>query len=104
MLPGIKSYATCIKFNPFLYKKTVSENFDPERPPLLDLPYKVIFAVGTGDQVIIYSSESVYPLAVIGNIHYASINDMTWIITSETNQKLLVASSDGYCSFISFDI
>ncbi len=50
MLPGIKSYATCIRFNPYLYKSTVDlKNIDPEKPPLLDLPYKVIFAVGTTD-------------------------------------------------------
>jgi chromatin assembly factor 1 subunit B len=79
MLPGIKSYATCIKFSPYLYKKQVTNNFNPERPPLLDLPYRLVFAVATVDQVLIYSTECVYPLAVVGNIHYASINDMTWI-------------------------
>ena len=77
---------------------------NPERPALLDLPYKIIFAIGSGEQVIVYSTESVYPLAVLGNLHYASINDLSWIVTSDTNVKLLVASSDGYCSFISFEI
>ena len=47
MLPGIKSYATCIKFNPYLYcKQRVST---PESPALLDLPYRLVFAVGTVD-------------------------------------------------------
>ena len=45
MLPGLKSYATCIKFNPFLYKKTA----DPGKVPLLDVPYRMIFAVATID-------------------------------------------------------
>ena len=38
-------------------------------------------------------------MAIIGNIHYVSINDMAW----EGNRKLIVCSSDGYCSIITFD-
>jgi hypothetical protein len=38
-------------------------------------------------------------LAVVGNIHLASINDMVW----DGNKKLIVGSSDGFCSIISFD-
>lgn len=41
---------------------------------------------------------------MIGNIHFASINDMAWVVQSDTRVKLISASSDGYCSFISFDI
>lgn len=95
MLPGIKSYATCIKFSPYLYK--LKGNATSERPPLLDLPYRMIFAVGTNDQVLIYSTECVYPLAVIGNTHYATINDLAW---DSSGRKLLCASSDGYISLI----
>jgi hypothetical protein len=43
-------------------------------------------------------------LAVVGNIHYATINDLTWIGngTSNGGEVLLGAcSSDGYCSFMS---
>jgi chromatin assembly factor 1 subunit B len=97
MLPGIKSYATCIRFNPYIYKK--KNNSTPEKPALLDLPYRLVFAVATVEQVLIYSTESIFPIAVIGNIHLASINDMAW----DGNRKLLVASSDGYISFVTFD-
>ena len=48
---------------------------------------------------MIYTSECVYPLAVVGNTHYASINDFAWDYAS---RKLLVGSSDGYISVISF--
>ena len=77
MLPGITTHATCIRFNPYLYKK---ENIGKEGvlTPLIDLPYRIVFAVGTLDQVIIYTTESIYPIAVIGNIHFATINDMSW--------------------------
>lgn len=96
MLPGIKSYATCIRFAPNLYK--LRGTATAERPALLDLPYRMIFAVGTNDQVLIYSTECVYPLAVIGNTHYATINDLAWDVSG---RKLLCASSDGYISIIS---
>ena len=53
MLPGLKTYATCIKFNPYLFKKST----DPEKVPLLDLPYRMVFAVATTDQVVIYATD-----------------------------------------------
>ena len=76
MLPGIKSYATCIRFSPHLYAK--KGNTTSERPALLDLPYRMVFAVGTVEQVLIYTTECVYPLAVVGNTHFATINDFAW--------------------------
>lgn len=97
MLPGIKSYATCIRFAPHLYAKRNTST--PERPALLDLPYRVVFAIGTVEQVLIYTSECVYPLAVVGNTHYAPVNDFAWDFAQ---RKLLVGSSDGYVSIISF--
>ena len=55
MLPGMKSYATCIKFNPYLFEL-------PSAPlanttPILDLPYRMVFAVATTDQVIVYATD-----------------------------------------------
>ena len=92
MLPGIKSYATCIRFNPHLYKLSNSSNDNA----LLDLPYKMVFAVATTDQVLIYTTDKIQPLAVIGNIHYAPINDMAWA----SDGRLCAGSSDGYVSII----
>ena len=97
VLPGLKSHATCIKFNPYLFKKTLQPS--EEDPGLIELPYKVVFAVATTDQVIVYTTESIYPLAVVGNIHYANINDLAW----EGNKRLAIASSDGFCSFLTFE-
>jgi chromatin assembly factor 1 subunit B len=74
MLPGIKSYATCVRFNPYIYeKKAIAED-----QVLLDLPYRMVFAVATTDQVLVYATDSIAPLAVVGNVHYAPINDLTW--------------------------
>jgi len=98
MLPGIKSYATCIRFNPYLYQKK-NNIATPEKPALLDLPYRMVFAVGTTEQVIIYNTESIYPVAVVGNTHYAPLNDFAWDFAGT---KLLAASSDGYVSVLQF--
>lgn len=94
MLPGLKTYATCIKFNPYLYEKTS----DISKVPLLDLPYRMVFAVATTDQVIVFATDQQQPIAVIGNIHYAPINDLAWA----GNETLIACSSDGYCSIMSF--
>lgn len=53
MLPGLKTYATCVKFNPYLYKKRA----DSTKVALLDLPYRMVFAVATTDQVIVYATD-----------------------------------------------
>jgi chromatin assembly factor 1 subunit B len=49
--------------------------------------------------VLVYNTESIYPMAVIGNIHYQSINDMAW----DGNRKLVICSSDGFCSVATFE-
>ena len=83
----------------------------------------MIYAVATTDQVIIYSTDSIVPLAIAGNTHYAPINDMSWCSIpstednlNKTNQKqaghennptqltsdcrLCACSSDGYVSIM----
>jgi hypothetical protein len=53
MLPGLKSYATCIRFSQYLYKLTKpAESNDL----MLKLPYQMIFAVGTVDQILVYTT------------------------------------------------
>ena len=95
MLPGLRSYATCVKFNPYLYE--LSTTRPQGTVPLLDLPYRMVFAVATTDQVIVYATDVNVPLAVMGNIHYATINDLAWV----KSDLLVACSSDGYCSFMS---
>jgi len=97
MLPGFNTHANIIRFNPYFYRKKIVE--DQENPAMIDLPYRLVFAVSTMDQIIIYSTQSVYPLAVVGNIHHATINDFAW----NGNKRLVVCSKDGFCSVINFD-
>ena len=55
----------------------------------------MIFAVATIDQVIIYDTSSIIPMAILKSIHYDCINDLTWM----SSNILMAASSDGFCSF-----
>jgi chromatin assembly factor 1 subunit B len=50
--------------------------------------------------VIIGDTESSEPLAVIGNIHCTRLTDITW---SNDGMVILVSSTDGFCSFITFE-
>ena len=97
MLPGMKSHANCIRFCPLLLKLKELNDDDPK--PLIDLPYRMAFAIATIDHVLIYTTQCIYPLAVIKNIHYDSINDLAWV----GSKLLAVASSDGFCSFVQVD-
>lgn len=98
MLPGMKTHATCIRFCPLLLSK-IAEQSEDSPPHLVDLPYALIFAVATIDNIFVYSTQSTLPLAVVKNLHYDSINDLTWV----GHKILVVASSDGFCSFLKIE-
>lgn len=66
---------------------------------MLDIPYVIVFAISTMDNVMVYSTASLSPLAVVGNIHFALINDLVFFNTF----SLIICSSDGMCSFIFFE-
>ena len=36
---------------------------------------------------------------MVGNVHYAPINDLSW---HYSNERLVACSSDGYCSILNF--
>ncbi|XP_076297642.1 chromatin assembly factor 1, p105 subunit [Lasioglossum baleicum] len=68
--------------------------------PLITLPYRMVFAVATQHSVLIYDTQQISPIAVISNIHYTRLTDVSW----SSDGKILVASStDGYCSIIHFE-
>ena len=59
----------------------------------------MLFAVATIDSIIVYTTQSIMPIAVVKNLHYDSINDLTWV----GHKILVVASSDGFCSFLKIE-
>ncbi|CAL9731093.1 chromatin assembly factor 1 subunit p60 [Monosporozyma unispora] len=93
-LSNLKKPALIISFNSIFYKLTSqSSNF-------ISLPYKLVFAVATSNEILIYDTESVEPLAIIGNLHYTPMTDLAW---SPDGSFLMISSTDGFCSYISID-
>jgi len=93
-LPGFEKCPLVARFCPYLFVKSPSPSQE-----LIDLPYTMIFAIASMDIVAIYSTQSIYPLAVVRNIHYHSITDLAF----SGDKYLLISSSDGYCSIVRFD-
>jgi len=85
--------AVCVRFCPCLFKLDTDT-----KENLIDLPYKIVFAVATTEGVIIYSTQKMLPIYIVGNLHYATLTDLSW----KNDKCLAVSSLDGYCSFIHF--
>ncbi|KAI9725457.1 MAG: hypothetical protein M1828_003128 [Chrysothrix sp. TS-e1954] len=68
-------------------------------PPAFALPYRIVYAVATQDAVYIYDTQQSTPLCVVSNLHFATFTDVTWSMDGHT---LLMSSSDGFCSALSF--
>lgn len=64
------------------------------------LPYRSIFAVLTIDTVLIYDTYHSNPLAIIKGLHYAGLTNCSW---TSNGQNLVVSSTDGYISILSFE-
>lgn len=67
--------------------------------PAFALPYRVVYAVATQDAVHVYDTQQQKPLCVVSNLHYATFTDLSW---SSDGQTLLMTSSDGFCSALTF--
>lgn len=50
--------------------------------------------MATLDSVVLYSTDSLLPLAVLGHLHYDSITDLAW---SADGSLLAISSRDCYC-------
>lgn len=90
-------YTVCIKFSPLLFqlrKFTVDVN-----PPFVPLPYRMVFAVATKSSVFLYDTQQALPFGVISNIHYTRLTDLAW---SSDGRLLIVSSTDGFCSLVTF--
>ncbi|ANZ73920.1 BA75_00259T0 [Komagataella pastoris] len=96
-LPGLKKPAVAVRFSP------VKLDLVPGLPNegVFSLPYRMLLAVATQDSVVIYDTQQTGPLALVTNIHYAIITDLTW---SSDGKTLIVASADGFCSSVGIDV
>lgn len=96
LLPTLDKSPTCIRFCPIIFEKDQDEN--KTTPELIDLPYKMVFAIGTLDSIFIYDTQDICPKFAITNIHYQPLTDLAW----KGSSILAASSSDGYITFCIF--
>ncbi|KAI2626418.1 WD40 repeat-like protein [Xylaria nigripes] len=68
--------------------------------PIFALPYRMVYAVATQDSVLVYDTQQTTPICIVSNLHLATFTDLTW---SGDGLTLLISSSDGFCSTLSFE-
>ncbi|CAG8977040.1 hypothetical protein HYALB_00012152 [Hymenoscyphus albidus] len=78
----------------------VETNASTQGPAMaFTLPYRMVYAVATEDSVLLYDTQQQTPLCVVSNLHCATFTDLTW---SNDGHTLLMTSSDGFCSTLTF--
>ncbi|KAI8127651.1 hypothetical protein FF38_03209 [Lucilia cuprina] len=98
VLPCPDQYTVAVKCCPLLFKL---RPFNADKnPPVVPLPYRMIFAVATKSSVYFYDTQQKQPFALISNIHYTRLTDITW---SNDGRIVVVSSTDGFCSLITFE-
>ncbi|XP_039275435.1 chromatin assembly factor 1 subunit B [Nilaparvata lugens] len=101
-LPSNQQYSVAVRCCPQLFalmKTGAGDDATPQASSVFALPYRVVFAIATQSSVILYDTQHMAPFAYVANIHYTRLTDLAW---SSDGRLLVVSSSDGYCSLISF--
>lgn len=91
-LPSPDQYTIAVRCCPVLFQLHEGDS-------VFALPYRIVIAVATQSSVMLYDTQQAEPFALISNIHYTRLTDISW---SEDGQILVVSSTDGYCSVITF--
>ncbi|XP_033739407.1 chromatin assembly factor 1 subunit B-like [Pecten maximus] len=111
-LPSPKKATICARCSPLLYQlRKIHRNGTTDHTnnnlkewekytTLFCLPYRIVFAVGTEDSIILYDTQQTTPFGYISNIHYHQLSDLAW---SSDGRFLFVSSTDGYCTMVVFD-
>ncbi|XP_004474546.1 chromatin assembly factor 1 subunit B [Dasypus novemcinctus] len=86
----------------FELRPVVETDKAPQEPglELMDLPYRLVFAVASEDSVLLYDTQQSFPFGYVSNIHYHTLSDISW---SSDGAFLAISSTDGYCSFVTFE-
>ncbi|XP_050293683.1 chromatin assembly factor 1 subunit B [Anthonomus grandis grandis] len=96
ILPIPKQSSTVVRCCPILY-----ELREQGPDPIIKLPYRMVFAVGTDHDIILYDTQQTLPFARFQDIHYTRLTDLTW---SQDGLLLIASSTDGFCSLITFEL
>lgn len=94
IIPNLKKRCLCISFNPNLYKRD-----DESNRGVFGLDYKMVFAIATDDEIMIYDTERLECLMIVKNLHYYPIYSMSW---NSAGNKIIISSKDGFLSTIDF--
>ncbi|CAI6336928.1 unnamed protein product [Periconia digitata] len=78
---------------------TSSSNPPPGPVSAFALPYRMVYAVATQDAIHVYDTQQQKPLCIVSNLHFATFTDLTW---SNDGNTLIMSSSDGFCSCLTF--
>lgn len=97
VIPSADHFTTAVRCCPTIFKlRDHKENC----PPMIDLPYRMVYAVASKTSVYLYDTQQRLPFGSISNIHYSRLTDITW----SNDGKILIASSfDGFCTLIAFE-
>ncbi|KAG0714844.1 Chromatin assembly factor 1 subunit B [Chionoecetes opilio] len=111
-LPTKDKYTLAVRFCPVLFElkplpkeegatPETAEAQEPweEHGNLFHLPYRMVFAVATQNAVLLYDTQQPVPFGRLSNIHYTRLSDLSW---SSDGLLLVMSSTDGYCSLVSF--
>ncbi|KAK5109694.1 hypothetical protein LTR62_006817 [Meristemomyces frigidus] len=99
--PSLSAAAMASPRNPLDREPSPTSKGPPPAGPLpaFGLPYRIVYAVATQDAIHVYDTQQQRPLCVVSNLHYATFTDLSW---STDGQTLLMTSSDGFCSALTF--
>ncbi|XP_052739417.1 chromatin assembly factor 1 subunit B [Bicyclus anynana] len=86
--------ALVVRWSPCRY--AVRRNGPPAAFPV---PHRMVLAVGTKRSLLVYDTQQRTPLALVTNMHYTRLTDLTW---SPDGLILVASSTDGFCSVVSF--
>lgn len=97
VIPSADHFTIAVRCCPTIFKlRPHTENC----PPMIDLPYRMVYAVASKSSVYLYDTQQKMPFGSISKIHYSRLTDITW----SNDGKMLIASSfDGFCTLISFE-
>ncbi|XP_042317041.1 chromatin assembly factor 1 subunit B [Sceloporus undulatus] len=84
----------------FELKHVVNKEEASQKTGLINLPYRLVFAVASEDSVLFYDTQQSFPFGYVSNIHYHTLSDISW---SSDGSFLAISSTDGYCSFVTFE-
>lgn len=91
--PSADRYSVAVRCCPVLFE------LRSEQPSMYDIPYRMVFAVATQNSLLLYDTQQAAPFARIARIHYTRLTDLSW---SSDGRIIVVSSTDGYCSIVTF--